>query len=199
LDPALTRTIEEEAIRRCQQGDKESFRRIVDLHGDHLYRTALLITRDASLAEEAVQDTLLQSWKKIRTFHPDRPFRPWINRVLINCIGIVQRRKRLPTAPIEEAFSVSDTVLGPEDSALNGETRRMLRAALESLSVEHRTVLVLRYFNDLTVQEIADSTGWRLGTVKSRLSRATAALRDVVVVASQSTYGGRLAGEESKS
>ena len=198
MDPILTKSEEREAILRCQQGNQEAFRRVLDFHGDHLYRVALLITRDASLAEEAVQESLLAAWKKIRSFDLDRDFRPWINRILINCIGMMQRRKRLPTTPVEDALPLADTGEGPEQSALNAETAAMLQSALRTLSVEHRTVLVLRFFNDLSLPEIAESTGWRVGTVKSRLHRATAALRDAVA-ASEGFGEPRLSGEEAQS
>ncbi len=183
MDPTLTKGLEREAIKRCQQGDREAFRRVLDLHGDHLYRVAVLITRNASLAEEAVQEALLAAWKKIRSFdagEPEMNLRAWLNRILINCIGMMQRRKRLPTTNVEDAFPLPDTGASPEQMALNSETRTMLQAALRTLSVEHRTVLVLRFFNDLSLTEIAESTGWRMGTVKSRLHRAAVALRDAV-------------------
>ncbi len=192
----FTASIEREAILRCQQGDREAFRRVLDFHGDHLYRTALLITRDAGRAEEAVQETLIRAWKKIRTFKVGRPLRPWLNRMLINCISNLSSRKQLSRVSEEMAFGVSDPGVGPEQSALNSETSIMLQVALRTLSVEHRTVLVLRFFNDLSVPEIAKSTGWREGTVKSRLHRATAALRDAVA-ASESTGSPLLSGEEA--
>lgn len=180
MDPALTRGIEREAITRCQQGDREAFRRVLDLHGDHLYRVALLITRDASLAEEAVQEALMAAWKKVRSFEAGTNLRAWLNRILINCIGMMQRRKRLPTTTVEDAFPVPDSSVGPEQSVLDAENADILRSALRTLSIEHRTVLVLRFFDELSLPEIAESTGWRMGTVKSRLHRAMAALRDAV-------------------
>lgn len=192
----LTVQIEREAILKCQHGDRESFRRVLDFHGDHLYRIALLITRDPAKAEEAVQETLIRAWKKIRTFKVGRPLRPWLNRMLVNCISNLNSRKQLERVPEEMAFSVADTGLSPEQSALNSETAAMLQAALKTLSVEHRTVLVLRFFNDLSLPEIAESTGWRVGTVKSRLHRATSALRDAVA-ASESFGEPRLSGEEA--
>lgn len=198
LDPILTKSIEQEAVLRCQQGDREAFRRVLDFHGDHLYRVALLITRDASLAEEAVQESLLAAWKKIRSFKAGTDLRAWLNRILINCIGMMQRRKRLPTTAVEEALPLADSGIGPEQSALNAEAAAMLQSALRNLSVEHRTVLVLKYFNEMTVPEIAESTGWKRGTVMSRLHRAMAALRDAVA-ASEGLDEPRLSGEEAQS
>ena len=77
---------------------------------------------------------------------------------------------------------------------MDSETSAMLQSALRTLSVEHRTVLVLRFFNDLSLPEIAESTGLREGTVKSRLHRATGALRDAV--AASESGSARLSPEE---
>ncbi len=197
-DAVLTSSIEKEAILRCQQGDQEAFRRVLDFHGDHLYRTALLITRNADTAEEAVQETLIRAWKKIRSFKAGTNLRAWLNRLLINCISNLTSRKSLNRVPEEHAFTVADAGISPEQSALNTETAAMLQSALRTLSVEHRTVLVLRFFNDLSLPEIAESTGWRVGTVKSRLHRATAALRDAVA-ASPGFGEGRPARGEAQS
>lgn len=186
--------MEREAVLRCQRGDREAFRRVLELHGDHLYRTALLITRDAGRAEEAVQEALIVAWKKIRSFKAGTNLRAWLNRLLINCISRLNRRKQLPTEPEDAAHSVSDPAISPEQSALNSETAEMLQSALKTLSVEHRTVLVLRFFNDLSLPEIAESTGWRKGTVKSRLHRATVALRDAVTATEAG--GARASGQE---
>ncbi len=194
----LTAQLEREAVLRCQQGDQEAFRRVLDFHGDHLYRTAVLITRDADRAEVAVQETLLVAWKKIRSFKAGTNLRAWLNRLLINCISRLNRKMQLETAPEEKAFTVADSGIGPEQSVLNAETAAMLQLALRTLSVEHRTVLVLKYFHDMTVPQISDSTGWKRGTVMSRLHRATAALRDAVA-ASEGFVDPRLSGEEAQS
>ena len=194
----LTARIEQEAILACQQGDQEAFRRVLDFHGDHLYRTALLITRDASRAEEAVQETLIRAWKKIRTFKIGKPLRPWLNRMLINCLSNLSSRKQLDRVPEEMAFGVADTGVGPEQQALNAETAAILQLALRTLSVEHRTVLVMKYFNEMTVPEISESTGWKPGTVMSRLHRAMAALRDAVAANEPAGFAG-LSSKEVRS
>lgn len=132
-EDVLTASIEREAILRCQQGDREAVRRVLDFHGDHLYRTALLITRDPSRAEKAVQETLIREWKKMRTFKLGMPFRPWLNHLLVNCNSNLTSRKKLARVPEEMAFSVADSGVGPEQSALNSETSAMLQSALRTL------------------------------------------------------------------
>lgn len=194
LDP-ISEQIEREAILRCQAGDSEAFRRVLDFHGDHLYRTAFLITRDSGRAEEAVQETLIRAWKKIRMFKVGRQMRPWLNRMLINQISNLNSRKQLSRAPEYAANNMRDQGTSPEQSVIDAEKSDMLRSALRTLSIEHRTVLVLRFFNDLSLSEISESTGWRIGTVKSRLHRASAALRDAVA-ANESFSELRFLGEE---
>jgi RNA polymerase sigma-70 factor (ECF subfamily) len=179
-DPGLSARTEKETVLLCQQGDCHAFRRVVDFHGDALYRTALLITRNGAHAEEAVQETLLLAWRKIHFFTAGTNLRAWLNRLLVNTITDLNRRKRLQLAPVEDALRVADRSPGPAESLLAEEVTAMLRAALETLSFEHRTVFVLRYFNEMTVPEIAEHTGWKQGTVMSRLHRATAALRTAV-------------------
>lgn len=183
----LISSIERDAILRCQEGDREAFRRVLDFHGDHMYRTALLITRDATFAEDAVQEALIRAWKKIHHFKAGSNLRAWLNRILINCISNLSSKKQLPSAPEQMAANVRDPEIGPEESVLTAETSAMLKAALSTLSVEHRTVLVLKYFNEMTVPQIVESTGWKPGTVMSRLHRATAALRDAVAARERTT------------
>ena len=182
MQDILTAQIERDAILACQRGDQDAFRRVLDFHGDHLYRTALLITREPSSAEDAVQETLLRAWKRIRTFKAGTNLRAWLNRILVNCISNLARGKQLDRLPEGMALDVADTGIGPEQQVLNAEITAMLQTALRTLSVEHRTVVVMKYFNEMTVPEISESTGWKPGTVMSRLHRAMAALRDAVAM-----------------
>jgi RNA polymerase sigma-70 factor (ECF subfamily) len=195
---SLTAAIEKDSVLRCQKGDKEAFRRVLDIHGDHLFRTALLITRNRSLAEEAVQETLITAWKEIRSFKAGTNLRAWLNRLLISRVSRLTRRKQLPLASEEMAFGVSDPAPTPEQHTIHEETRAELQSALRMLPVDYRTVLVLRFFNDLSLQEIAESTGWREGTVKSRLHRAISALRETVVISERVPVSSRFAREEAR-
>ena len=98
----------------------------------------------------------------------------------MNRLTDLSRRKKLPTVDISAASSKPSPARGPEESLVSSDDRRRLDAAIETLSVEHRVVVALRFYEQLTVPEIAAATGWREGTVKSRLSRAMTTLRDTL-------------------
>ena len=168
---------EAEAIRLCQEGSPDAFRHLVEQHKNTLFGTAVLMTGDRAVAEEHVQEAFLSAWRAIRGFQRDRPFKPWVVRILVNRIVSGRRANRLPTAPLEDA----ERVTGPADvleSAMSAERRDEVQAALSRLSPQHHQVVVLRYFAELSLREVAETLGVREGTVKSRLSRALGRLRE---------------------
>ena len=168
---------EAEAIRLCQEGSPDAFRHLVEQHKNTLFGTAVLMTGNRSVAEEHVQETFLSAWRGISSFRRGRPFKPWVVRILVNRIVSSRRTNRVQTAPIEDA----ERVTGPADvleSAMSAERRNEVQAALSRLSPRHHQVVVLRYFAELSVSEVAAALGVREGTVKSRLSRALRRLRE---------------------
>ena len=173
------RLSDDEAIRRCQDGDREAFRHLVERYKNPLYGTAYLMTGNAALAEEHVQEAFLSAWRGIRTFRRGRPAKPWLMRILVNTVISQQRRRRLAVVPIDESL-LPGSAPGPHAEAEAAEDRDAVRAAIARLSPEHREVVVLRYFAELTVPQVARSTGVREGTVKSRLHRALRRLRELL-------------------
>lgn len=147
---------------------------------DRAYGIARLILGNASDAEDATHDAALTAWRRFAELRePDR-FEAWFGRILVNaCRDRLRARRRLPISvealgvgPLRDARS-SD----PADAVVRDE---MLRRAMRSLSAEHREVVVLRYYADLTVDQIAERTGTRSGTVKSRLHYALRRIRTEV-------------------
>ena len=167
---------EDEALLQCQRGDRDAFHYLVEQYKDVLYGAAYLMTRNRALAEEQVQEAFLLAWKGIRGFRRGRPLKPWLVRILVNSVLTQRRRGAVPTAPLDESSMDADAV-DPEDMAGVMEDRQTVQRALAELSPEHRQVLVLRYFADLSVPEVARSIKAPEGTVKSRLHRALGHLR----------------------
>jgi len=153
-----------------------------------LYGTAYRMTRDPGLAEDLVQETFLRAWRGMPSFQGGGNFKAWVVRILMNHAVSKRRKKRVREAPLAEAMASSQDLEAGEELALRKEERDRIRRALEKLPQEQREVVVLRYYTDLTVAQIARALGWRRGTAKSRLHRALGYLREVL-----------LSGEESLS
>ena len=167
---------DDEAIGQCKEGHRDAFRHLVDRYKDVLFGTAVLMTGNRAVSEEIVQEALLSAWRGIGGFKSGRPFKPWVVRILVNEVLTRQRRKSIPTIPLAELEPGS--VPSETDEAEAFEGRAIVRQAVAGLVPEQKQVVVLRYFAELTVPEVARSIGVREGTVKSRLHRALARLRE---------------------
>ena len=169
-----------EAIARCKDGDREAFRHLVERYKDVLFGTAVLMTGNRAVAEEQVQEALLSAWRGIRGFRQGSPFKPWLLRILVNAVLSQQRRRTLSTVHLDGNMpeEPAATEIDPASTLDALESRMELRSAISGLSPDHRQVIALRYFADLTVPEVARALGVREGTVKSRLHRALAVLRE---------------------
>jgi len=162
---------EEELVKRSRKGDEGAFRILVEKYRDMLMGTAYLILRDRQLTEEIVQETVLKMWKKLPSLRDSSSLKPWLMRILINEANQQFRKKKIATVPLEEASEIPDAS-NIDESLIQGENHQLLREAMASLSPEQKEVIILRYFSDLTVPEIAAATSIPEGTIRSRLSRA---------------------------
>ena len=168
---------EDEAVLSCQNGDKDAFRYLVDLYRDVVFGTAYLMTGNRSLAEEQMQEAFLAAWRGINGFEVGRPFKPWLVRILVNRVLAQQRKHTLPTVSLD-GLDLSNQSVDPAEEVESLDRRMAVRRALSGLNQEHRQVVILRYFAGLTVPEVAQATGQREGTIKSRIHRALNRLRD---------------------
>ncbi len=163
-------------IARCQEGDREAFRVLVDRHKDVLYGTAILMTGNRAVAEEIVQEAFLSAWRGIGGFKRGQPLKPWLTRILVNGVLAQKRKRSIPTVPIEDSDGTGAPSVSDHTEVI--ERRAILRQALTKLAPEQQKLVVLRYFSELTVPEIAGTMGIKEGTVKSRLHRALGRLRE---------------------
>ena len=171
---------EGEVIRRCRAGERDAFRFVVERYGKLLYGTAYMMTRDRTLAEDMVQEAFLLAWRNISSFRLGTSFKAWLLRILVNRTISEQRKKRVTQIELaEEAAALPDSG-ETEELVLQEEERQLISQCLETLPQDQRQAVVLRYYADLTVPEIAKTLGWREGTVKSRLHRALGRLRGLL-------------------
>ncbi len=157
-------------VRRCQKGDRDAFAAIIEQHRSVLFGTAYLMTRDRQMAEDAVQEALVKMWQHIGSLRNPAGLKAWLVRIVVNEVRQLARKKTVTTLTLEELPDPP----GDDGAAVVAgvEIRQDLARALAMLPPDQREVVVLRFFSELTVPEIAEATGWRQGTVKSRLSRA---------------------------
>lgn len=159
-------------VRLAKKGNKEAFCRIIESNKNQLYRIAKGIVHFESDIEDVLQEVTLKAWLQIRTLKKDEYFKTWLIRILINqCNTILRKRKSVITLE-EVSFTES------EDFNINEKLD--LWNALNSLSYELRTVIVLFYYEDLPYKDIAAILKISEGTVKSRLSRAKAKLEEIL-------------------
>lgn len=160
-----------QAVLRCQDGDREAFHHLVERYQDLLYRTAMLMTGSRAPAEELVQGTLRAAWRGIHGFQHGRPVKPWLMRYLAR-EGVHQRGRQPAT---DVCPSGPGQPVDP-DEALH--ERQQMRQALAGLDADERHLLVLHYFADLTVSQLAKALDAREDSINTRLSRALGHLRE---------------------
>lgn len=161
-------------VDRAQGGDREAFDALARTVGDRCIAIAYRILRDAGLAEDAVQAALITAWRQLRSLRDPDAFEPWLHRILTHECYAEARRGRRMRAEIR----VLPTHRQAESSDLQRvNDRDQLERAFRRLTVEQRTVLVFHHYLGLPLSEVAERIGIPVGTVKSRLFHATAALR----------------------
>ena len=170
----------------AKHGDLPSFNALVVLHERPVYALCLRMLRDQMAAEDAVQDSFIKAWTSISTFRGDF-FRPWLLRIASNrCLDVLRAKGRrrtnsLDAMPFEiepEWSSHANAVEHPEQHAVRRELSAHIERALEALPDDQRLVVILSDIEGRSYDEIAEITGSATGTVKSRLSRARAKLRE---------------------
>jgi RNA polymerase sigma-70 factor, ECF subfamily len=171
---------EAEALRRCRAGDREAFRWLVEEYGYLVRRTAYLIVRNISIAEDLAQEAFLLAWRGIGGLRTETGFKPWVMRILLNRIASDGRRNVVPTTTLE-ALTIreepADPEPGPAERAERAEWQREMAEAMSCLPAEWRQAIFLRYYAELTIPEIAAALDWPEGTAKSRIHRGLEALR----------------------
>jgi RNA polymerase sigma factor (sigma-70 family) len=176
--------VSDEEIHEIAVRDRQkAFDLLVRKYRDRIYYHAMYITKDSEEAFDVAQDVFVRAYHEGRLFDPGFRTKAWLFRVCTNrCYNLVRDRNR--RGGILERLGKSSAVLQVQHRAIDGVLKKELSdgmgRAMERLSPEHRTILQLRYFDDLSYQEIADVLQIKLGTVMSRLSRAKVRLHAIL-------------------
>ena len=166
-----------ELVRRAIEGDHDAFSSLVDASVDRLYAVATLILRDSDRGQDAVQEALMSAWKDIRARRDPDAWDAWLHRITVwACYRAAKKERRRQTVELKVVPDPERTVAS--DSAHALANRDLVERQLNDLPIDHRAVIVLRFYLDLPLDEVGDILDIPVGTVKSRLHRALASLRE---------------------
>ena len=189
VESRLEKEMDEKAlIAATQRGEVPAFNQLVLTHQSMVYNLAYRILGDAEAAADASQDAFLAAFRAIKKFRGGS-FKAWLLRIATNaCYDQLRYKQRRPTSPLEALLvetdkpsSFTDPTEGPEGYTLRQELGQAIQAGLNTLPPDQRVALVLSDVQGFSYQEIAEITRSSLGTIKSRLSRGRAKLRDYLL------------------
>ncbi len=168
----------------CRAGDAQAVEKLIQAHQKEVYRLALSILDDPDEAEEGTQDAFIAVLRSLDSFRGESSLKTWIFSITINiCRTRLQRRKARERLKhiTEELFHLqSKNNHSPEKVVIQNESDLMIQYAIRRLDDKHRLPIVLRYYHDLSVAEIAETLDIPQGTVHSRLNIARERLRQVL-------------------
>lgn len=184
--PAITHENEPQLIRQAQHGDLDAFNALVLHYQDRAYTVAYRIMSDPASAADATQEAFITAFRRLDTYRGGS-FKAWLLRIVTNtCYDELRRRKRrpatsiddLPGAELDDGPALPDDAPTPEQVAQQSELNQAIQDCINSLGEAQRIILVLCDIEELSYQEVAGIAGVKVGTVKSRLSRARVSVRD---------------------
>lgn len=168
-------------IKQSLNGDQVAFGQLMYRYTGAVYNLAYRMLGDAQDAEDASQEIFLRAYTRLDSFDQARRFSTWLLSIASNyCVDRLRRRRWHWVTLDDAAFQVPSPQAGPERMALRHEQQQMVQRALQRLPEHYRLVTILRYWNDLSYDEIAQVTGLTESTIKTRLHRARHMLADAL-------------------
>ncbi|WP_047151380.1 RNA polymerase sigma factor [Aneurinibacillus tyrosinisolvens] len=171
--------IDAELIRSAQEGDRDSLVRLLELIEPSVYRTAYYVLGNEHDALDASQEALIRIYTKITTYQEKAKFSTWVQRIVTN-VCIDKFRKKKETVSIDQYELTLRDLQNVEQEVVKSGVAAEVREAINQLSEHQRTVITLRYLQDLSYGEIAEVMNMPLNTVKSYLYRARQQLQELL-------------------
>ncbi len=166
-------------VRRAKEGETHAFAALYDRYFDRVYRYVYYRTRDQEAAEDVTSDVFFRALRAMPRYEPRQPFLAWLYRIARNAV-IDRARVTRPRVSFEDALAHPDSgdhVVDPDTELLAVDRRARLRLALTNLTAEQQEVVVLRFIEGLSAEEVGTIIGKRAGTVRGLQFRALQALR----------------------
>ncbi|MFB5677627.1 RNA polymerase sigma factor SigW [Paenibacillus terreus] len=173
-------------VRLILKGDQRAFAELVELYKDKIFHLTYRMLGNRHEAEDMVQETFLRVYRNLDKYDPNQKFSTWIYRIATNlCIDRLRRRK--PTYSLDAEINEQEGSDGyamlpsdertPEGETLLLETQTQIREAIDSLPAKYKSIMVLRYLQDMSLQEISDVLNLPVTTIKTRVHRGREFLR----------------------
>ena len=181
---------DDELVRASQRGRTEPYEELVFRHRDKIYARAFSMLRNEDEAKDLSQDARVKGWQRLKQFKRDASFTTWMTRIVINlCLDYLRKRQRQATDSLEQIEEEGGGVerrmpvetFNPTERVEREELRVEIDRAMEKLSYEHRTVLLLHEYDGLEYKEIAKAMHCSIGTVMSRLFYARRRLGNLLI------------------
>jgi RNA polymerase sigma-70 factor (ECF subfamily) len=176
---------DQELIARARAGDDTAFARLVETYQTAIYNLCYRMLGEANEAEDAAQETFLRAYSQLNRYDPNRSFKTWLFSIASHyCIDCLRKRRLTWLSIDDEALpphpNLHEPTPGPEESTVRREQSVLVQNVLGKLSPEDRSMTVMRYWYDLSYEEIAEATGATVSAVKSRLHRARGAMAEML-------------------
>lgn len=173
-------------IAAAQRGEASVFCHLVETYQRHVYNLAYRMLGDHAEAEDAAQEAFVRAYTRLSTYRPDKSFKTWLLSITAHyCIDRLRAAKaarRLAWLSIDQEEAPPDELPspmpGPEDSLIQSEQEKAVQRLLANLPPDYRLPIVLRYWYDMSYEEIAEMTDSTISAIKSRLFRARGLLAD---------------------
>ena len=172
-------------IKRAERGDAAAFEELMHQHEGRMYAVALRMCGNREDAQDCSQEAMLRIYRALSNFKGQSSFATWVYRITMNtCLDELRRGKRRKASSLDErieaGWSPVEDMDTPEHHAMRSEQRRALDRAIQELPEDMRSAVVLRDIQGCSYDEIADILNTNVGTIKSRISRARARLREIL-------------------
>jgi RNA polymerase sigma-70 factor (ECF subfamily) len=171
-------------LEQARKGDKVAFGQLVEAYQTPVYNLAYRMLNNSGEAEEAAQEAFIRAFTRLESYNPDHKFSTWLLSITSNyCIDQLRKRRALLLS-IDEPLPPhpalhSDRTKGPEAQMMNNEQQEMVQTLLVELPPDYRQAVVLRYWNELSYEEIAEIMETSVSAIKSRLFRARRQLAEI--------------------
>ncbi|ATF10796.1 RNA polymerase sigma factor SigW [Brevibacillus sp. HB1.2] len=178
--------VEKRLTQRAKRGDREAFAELIEIYKDKIFQLAYRMVGNRQDAEDIAQETFLRVYANLHSYDDSYKFSTWIYRIATN-LCIDRGRKKRPDFSLDEETEpgqgldwysrLSSNERTPEDKVVTQELQETVQDALSHLQPKYRSIMILRYIEDLSLQEISDIVKLPITTIKTRIHRGREALR----------------------